>query len=67
MIATITLSSDNGIKVITTKSTVEYTAKKILGWRTPTKRYNTIFERFMSLGSSDYNKVIETIYKGETI
>lgn len=38
---------------------IEYHAKKFFGWRTPTKNYDTIYDRVQGLGTTDYDKFIE--------
>ena len=40
------------------KSIIEQACKEVLGWRTATKRYNSIFERWTAQGSSSYDLVI---------
>lgn len=59
----ITLQQDNSdkIRVTTTRAEVERTCKRVLGWRTPTKRYTSIHNRFMNTGSSNFDKVIAEI------
>lgn len=37
---------------------LEYELKLFFNWRKPTKRFNTFRERFLSLGSTDYDKFI---------
>lgn len=62
----IKLRSDSlGVTVYATKSEIEQAGRSTLGWRTPTKRYNSIFERFMKSGTSNYDKVIFHLNKGE--
>lgn len=60
---TVTIQQDNAskIKVTTTSAEIERTCKRVLGWRTPTKRYTSIHNRFMNTGSSNYDKVIAEI------
>lgn len=38
---------------------IEYHAKKFFGWRTPTKKYDSIYDRVQGLGTTDYDKFIE--------
>lgn len=40
------------------KSIIEQACREVLGWRTATKRYNSIFERWTAQGSSSYDLVI---------
>ena len=40
------------------KSIIEQACKTALGWRTPTKNYNSMFERWKAQGSSSYDLVI---------
>ena len=59
----IKLTTDNAqprVVIETTKVTIENACKRVLGWRTP-KGYDNIYERFMSSGSSNYDKVIKYI------
>ena len=37
---------------------IEQACREVLGWRTATKRYNSIFERWTAQGSSSYDLVI---------
>lgn len=56
----IKLSTDNAeprVVVETTIGTIEKACKRVLGWRTA-KGYDSIYGRFMSSGSSNYDKVI---------
>lgn len=62
----VTLTTDNALPRITVNATiseVEHACKQLLGWRTPTKRYESIFDRFMKSGSSNYDKVIVYLHK----
>lgn len=45
-----------GIEI--SENVFEYELKSFFKWRTPTKRYKTMKERFYKLGSSDYDKFI---------
>lgn len=54
-----------GITVYATKSEIEQACRSILGWRTPTKKYNSIFERFMNSGTFNYDRIIFNLHKGE--
>lgn len=51
---------DNGSKrsVQINKDILPYELKKFFNWRTPTKRYKTLVDRFYGLGSSNYDKFI---------
>ena len=40
------------------KSIIEQACKQVLGWRTATKNYNSIFARWKAQGSSSYDLVI---------
>ena len=40
------------------KSIIEQACKQVLGWRTATKNYNSMFERWKAQGSSSYDLVI---------
>ena len=40
------------------KSIIEQACKQVLGWRTATKNYNSMFERWKAQGSSSYDSVI---------
>ena len=40
------------------KLIIEQACKEVLGWRTATKHYSSIFERWRSQGSSSYDLVI---------
>lgn len=42
--------------------TIEYYARKVLGWRTPTKHYTSIYDRLMNSGSVKYNKVVQELF-----
>lgn len=42
--------------------TIEYYAKKVLGWKTPTKHYTSIYERLIHAGSVDYNRVVQALF-----
>lgn len=37
---------------------IEVACKRLFDWRTPTKRFNTMVERWQSQGSVNYDKVI---------
>lgn len=50
------------LEVTTTVYEVEEACRRVLGWRTPTKRYDSIFARYKMAGSTDYDKVIKYIY-----
>ena len=45
--------------VTTNKQEVERACKYLFGWRTSTKRYDSIYERYISQGSLKYDKVIK--------
>lgn len=63
---TFKLTTDNAqprVTVHATVSEVENACKQLLGWRTPTKRYDSIFERFRATGSSNYDKVIVHLHE----
>ena len=69
----ITLRQDNGasnppgvgkLTVTTDENTLERHIKRVLGWRSATKRYNSIIERYRATGSHSYDKVILSIYEG---
>lgn len=60
----ITRHTDNGT-MHTVKAEIdvyEQYAKSVLGWKTPTERYNSIFDRLENTGSTNWNKVITTMY-----
>lgn len=59
----IKLRADNaGITVNAPIYLVEETAKKVLGWRGPTKRFDTVLDRYKETGSSNYDKVIRALH-----
>ena len=61
-----TLTSDNAIPKRTINlndEEIENLCKKILKWKTPTKKYKTITQRLFSSGSSTYDYFIEQAYK----
>lgn len=57
------LTDENNKKyiAITTKKDIEKTCKKLFNWRTPTKKYRSIYDRYQSQGSLNYDKVIKYI------
>ena len=55
------MSGGGRIKITVSHDELEYYAKQLFKWRSATKRYNSIVERAFSLGSSDYDKLIEFI------
>ena len=55
------MSGGDRIKITVSHDELEYYAKQLFKWRSATKRYNSIVERAFSLGSSDYDKLIEFI------
>lgn len=67
----ITLTMDNGscndFKKISINfesvETVEELAKRYFNWRTPTKKYKSIYERLLSIGSSRYDAFILYCHK----
>lgn len=61
------MSGGERIEITVTYSEVEYYAKELFKWRSATKRYNSIVERVFSLGSSDYDRLIEFIAKRKRI
>lgn len=42
--------------------TIEYYARKVLGWKTPTKHYTSIYGRLTHAGSVNYNKVVQALF-----
>lgn len=67
----ITLTMDNGscndFKKISINfehvETIEELAKSYFNWRTPTKKYKSIYERLLSIGSSRYDEFILYCHK----
>lgn len=67
----ITLTMDNGncndFKKISINfehvETIEELAKSYFNWRTPTKKYKSIYERLLSIGSSRYDAFILYCHK----
>lgn len=62
-----TLSQDNRqkLKITFTEDQlpqVEAQIKRITGWKSPTNRYSSIFERFRSLGSSEHDQIIQQLH-----
>ena len=55
------MSGGGRIKITVSHDELEYHAKQLFKWRSSTKRYNTIVERVFSLGSRDYDRLIEFI------
>ena len=55
------MSGGKRIKITVSHDELEYYAKQLFKWRSATKRYNSIVERAFSLGSSDYDRLIEFI------
>lgn len=66
----ITLQQDADKKLKTTidADTLEIELKSFFGWRTPTKRYKTMHDRFNGLGTHDHDKFISClVLKGNKI
>ena len=55
------ISGGERVEITVSHDELEYYAKQLFKWRSATKRYNSIVERAFSLGSSDYDKLIEFI------
>ena len=55
------MSGGERIEISVSRDEVEYYAKELFNWRSATKRYNSIVERVFSLGSRDYDRLIEFI------
>ena len=55
------MSGGERVEISVSHDEVEYYAKDLFKWRSATKRYNSIVERVFSLGSSDYDRLIEFI------
>ena len=55
------MSGVERVEISVSHDEVEYYAKDLFKWRSATKRYNSIVERVFSLGSSDYDRLIEFI------
>ena len=55
------MSGGERIEITVSYDELEYYAKDLFKWRGATKRYNSIVERAFSLGSSDYDRLIEFI------
>ena len=55
------MSGGKRVEISVSHDEVEYYAKDLFKWRSATKRYNSIVERVFSLGSSDYDRLIEFI------
>ena len=61
------MSGGERIEITVSHDELEYCAKQLFKWRSSTKRYNSIVERAFSLGSSDYDRLIEFIAKRKRI
>lgn len=61
------MSGGERIKITISQGSLEYYAKELFKWRSATKRYNSIAERVFSLGSRDYDRLIEFIAKSKGI
>ena len=64
----ITLTMDNGScndfkKISINVETIEELAKSYFNWRTPTKKYKSIYERLLSIASSRYDEFILYCHK----
>lgn len=67
----ITLTMDNGscndFKKISINfehvETIEELAKSYFNWRTPTKKYKSIYDRLLSIGSKRYDEFILYCHK----
>lgn len=55
------MSGGDRIEITVSHDEVDYYAKQLFKWRSATKKYNSIVERVFSLGSSDYDRLIEFI------
>ena len=55
------MSGGERIEITVSYGELEYYAKDLFKWRSATKRYNSIVERVFSLGSRDYDRLIEFI------
>ena len=55
------MSGGERVEITVSLDEVEYYAKQLFKWRSSTKRYNSIVERVFSLGSRDYDRLIEFI------
>ena len=51
--------NNNRYGVTATTSQIERACKQVLKWRSATKRYDTIIDRFYSSGSVSYDKIIK--------
>ena len=63
----ITLQQDADRKLKTTidEGTLEMELKRYFGWRTPTKRYKTMRDRFDGLGTGNHDKFISYLVTGK--
>ena len=60
---TLTQDNSNKLSITTSVYNIEYHAKMFFGWKSSTKRYNSIIDRVYSLGSADYDKFIKYMYE----
>ena len=55
------ISGRERVEITVSHDDLVYYAKQVFKWRSSTKRYNSIVERVFSLGSRDYDRLIEFI------
>ena len=55
------ISGGKRVEISVSHDDLVYYAKQVFKWRSSTKRYNSIVERVFSLGSRDYDILIEFI------
>ena len=58
-----TQDAGNKLTVEIPENMVESLIKNITGWRTPTKKYKSIRERFSRCGTSTHDYVIEKLFE----
>ena len=55
------ISGGERVEISVSHDDLVYYAKQLFKWRSSTIRYNSIVERVFSLGSRDYDRLIEFI------
>ena len=61
------MSGGERIEITVSRDELEYYAKQLFNWRCATKRYNSIADRVFSLGSMEYDTLIEFIARRKMI
>ena len=61
------VSGGSRVEITVSSDELEYYAMNFFNWRGATKRYNSVVDRVFSLGSTDYDNLIEFMAKRKGI